>query len=336
MALFVLKRALLLGLMLIGLILIMFTISHVAPGDPAAVAAGPDATREMVEVIREEYGLDEPLPVQFWIYLTNVLQGDLGRSIRTTRDVTHDLLRYFPATFELVMVAMLLAVLIGVPLGMLAAVFRDRGLDHAIRLVSVSSVALPMFWLGLLLQFFISLKLGWLPLGGQLGLLTERPPPITHLILVDALLRGQFDVFREALAHIILPAIALSAPALAAIIRVNRAEMIEVLHQDFIVTARAHGISQFRIVAVYALRNAMIPTLAMIGLRFGWMLGGTVLVEGVFDWPGIGLYAVQSAVNSDFQPVMGATLLIGFSFMLANFMIDIAYGWLDPRLREAQ
>ena len=336
MALFVLKRALLLGLMLIGLILIMFTISHVAPGDPAAVAAGPDATREMVEVIREEYGLDEPLPVQFWIYLTNVLQGDLGRSIRTTRDVTHDLLRYFPATFELVMVAMLLAVLIGVPLGMLAAVFRDRGLDHAIRLVSVSSVALPMFWLGLLLQFFISLKLGWLPLGGQLGLLTERPPPITHLILVDALLRGQLDVFREALAHIILPAIALSAPALAAIIRVNRAEMIEVLHQDFIVTARAHGISRLRIVAVYALRNAMIPTLAMIGLRFGWMLGGTVLVEGVFDWPGIGLYAVQSAVNSDFQPVMGATLLIGFSFMLANFMIDIAYGWLDPRLREAQ
>ena len=336
MALFVLKRALLLGLMLIGLILIMFTISHVAPGDPAAVAAGPDATREMVEVIREEYGLDEPLPVQFWIYLTNVLQGDLGRSIRTTRDVTHDLLRYFPATFELVMVAMLLAVLIGVPLGMLAAVFRDRGLDHAIRLVSVSSVALPMFWLGLLLQFFISLKLGWLPLGGQLGLLTERPTPITHLILVDALLRGQLDVFREALAHIILPAIALSAPALAAIIRVNRAEMIEVLHQDFIVTARAHGISQFRIVAIYALRNAMIPTLAMIGLRFGWMLGGTVLVEGVFDWPGIGLYAVQSAVNSDFQPVMGATLLIGFSFMLANFLIDIAYGWLDPRLREAQ
>ena len=336
MALFVLKRALLLGLMLIGLILIMFTISHVAPGDPAAVAAGPDATREMVEVIRREYGLDEPLPMQFWIYLTNVLQGDLGRSIRTTHDVTHDLLRYFPATFELVMVAMLLAVLIGVPLGMLAAVFRDRGLDHGIRLVSVSSVALPMFWLGLLLQLFISLKLGWLPLGGQLGLLTERPAPITHLILVDALLRGQFDVFREALAHIVLPAVALSAPALAAIIRVNRAEMIEVLHQDFIVTARAHGIPQFRIVAVYALRNAMIPTLAMIGLRFGWMLGGTVLVEGVFDWPGIGLYAVQSAVNSDFQPVMGATLLIGFSFMFANFLIDIAYGWLDPRLREAQ
>ena len=335
MALFVLKRVALLGLMLVGLVLIMFTISHVAPGDPAGVAAGPDATVEMIEVIRREYGLDKPLPVQFWIYLTNVFQGDLGRSIRTSHDVTDDLLRYFPATFELVGVAMLIAVGFGVPLGMLAAVFRDKGLDHGIRFVSVSSVALPMFWLGLLLQLFISLKLGWLPLGGQIDLMTERPAPITHMILVDSLLRGQFETFREALAHVILPAVALSAPALAAIIRVNRAEMIEVLHQDYIVTARAHGISSFRIVAIYALRNAMIPTLAMIGLRFGWMLGGTVLVEGVFDWPGVGLYAVQSAVNSDFQPVMGATLLIGFSFMLANFAIDIAYGWLDPRLREA-
>ncbi len=335
MALFVIKRVALLGLMLIGLILIMFTISHVAPGDPAGVAAGPDATAEMIEVIRKEYGLDKPLPMQFWIYLGDVFQGDLGRSIRTTHDVTDDLLRYFPATFELVGVAMLIAIFFGVPLGMLAAVFRDKGADHAIRFVSVSSVALPMFWLGLLLQLFVSLKLGWLPLGGQIGLMTERPEPITHLLLVDSLLRGQFETFREAFAHVILPAIALSAPALAAIIRVNRAEMIEVLHQDFIVTARAHGISSFRIVAIYALRNAMIPTLAMIGLRFGWMLGGTVLVEGVFDWPGVGLYAVQSAVNSDFQPVMGATLLIGFSFMLANFAIDIAYGWLDPRLREA-
>jgi len=332
---FLLKRTLMLGLMLVGLLIIMFLISHVAPGDPAGVAAGPDATPEMIETLRQEFGLDKPLPTQFWIYLKGVLQGDLGRSLHTTHDVTADLLRYFPATFELVMVAMLVAVLLGVPLGMLAAVFRDRWPDHSIRLVAVSSVALPMFWLGLLLQLFIALKLGWLPLGGQLGILTLRPEPITHLLLVDSLLRGQFDVFIEALQHIILPALALSAPALASIIRVNRAEMIEVLNQDYIIAARAHGISSFRIVALYALRNAMIPTLAMIGLRYGWMLGGTVLVEGVFDWPGIGLYAVQSAVHSDFQPVMGVTLLIGLNFMLANFLIDIGYAWLDPRLREA-
>lgn len=233
------------------------------------------------------------------------------------------------------MISILFAVILGMPLGMLSALYRDSWVDHAIRIVSVSSVALPMFWLGLLLQLYISLRLGWLPLSGQLGLLTLRPEPITHLLMVDALLRGQFDVFGEAFAHIVLPALALSAPALAAIIRVNRAEMIEVLHQDYITAARAHGISSVRIVAVYALRNAMIPTLAMIGLRFGWMLGGTVLVEGVFDWPGIGLYAVQSAINSDFQPLMGVTLLTGFSFMIANFLIDLAYVWLDPRLREA-
>lgn len=335
MALFILKRAVLLGLMMVGLVIIMFTISHVAPGDPAGVAAGPDASKEMIEVIRQEFGLDKPLPVQFWIYISGIVQGDLGRSLRTTHDVSADLLRFFPATFELVMVSILFAVVVGMPLGMLAALYRDSWIDHGIRIVSVSSVALPMFWLGLLLQLFISLKMGWLPLSGQIGLLTERPEPITHLLLVDALLRGQFDVFREGLGHIVLPALALSAPALAAIIRVNRAEMIEVLHQDYITAARAHGISSLRIVAVYALRNAMIPTLAMIGLRFGWMLGGTVLVEGVFDWPGIGLYAVQSALNSDFQPLMGVTLLTGFSFMIANFLIDLAYVWLDPRLREA-
>lgn len=335
MAMFVLKRSLLLLLMLFGLVTVMFVISHVAPGDPARVAAGPDATEEMVQTLRQEFGLDRPLPVQFWIYLKDAAQGDLGRSIRTTRDVTADLLRYFPATFELVLFAMVLAVGLGVPLGMLAAVFRDRWADHGIRLLSVSSVALPMFWLGLLLQLFIALHLGWLPLGGRVGLLTLTPEPITHLLLVDSLLRGQIDVFREALSHIVLPAIALSAPALAAIIRVNRAEMIEVLHQDYILAARAHGIGRLRIVVVYALRNAMMPTLAMIGLRYGWMLGGTVLVEGVFDWPGIGLYAVQSAIYSDFQPVMGATLLIGLNFMLANFLIDLAYGWIDPRLREA-
>lgn len=331
---YVVKRALLLGLMLFGLLAVMFLVSNVAPGDPARVAAGHDATPEMVETIRREYGLDKPLATQFWIYLKSVAAGDFGRSIRTTRDVADDLLRYFPATVELVTVAMLLAVAFGVPLGMLGAVFKDRWPDHAVRLLAVSSVALPMFWLGLMLQLFVALQLGWLPLGGRLDLLTEAPAPITHLLLVDSLLRGRPEIFVEALSHIILPALALCAPALASIVRVNRAEMIEVLQQDYIVAARAHGIGSLRIVALYALRNAMIPTLAMIGLRYGWMLGGTVLVEGVFDWPGIGLYAVQSAVHSDFKPVMGVTFLIGLNFMLANFLVDLAYGWLDPRLRK--
>jgi peptide/nickel transport system permease protein len=330
---YVARRLALLGFMLVGLLTIMFAITQVAPGDPARLMAGPNATEDMVETIRREYGLDRPLPVRFVRYLGGVLHGDLGRSMVSTKPVLLELGRYFPASFELVLVAMGLGILIGVPCGMLSAVYRDRAFDHVTRIVSISGVALPAFWFGLLLQLYFAVRLQWLPVSGRLGLTTPLPEPLTHLLLVDALLRGQWDTFLEALQHIILPAVVLSFPCLASILRVNRAEMIEVLGADHITAARAHGLSRWRIVAVYALRNAMLPTLAIIGLRFGWMLGSTVLVETVFDWPGIGLYAVQSALYSDFQPVIGVALAIGLCFMLINFAIDLAYGWLDPRLR---
>jgi peptide/nickel transport system permease protein len=248
--------------------------------------------------------------------------------------VSYDLARYFPATFELVTFSMLIATVFGVLLGVLSGVMKDTWVDHTARLVSVSGVALPMFWLGLMLQLLIALQLGWLPLGGRLSLITEPPPIVTGMYLVDSLIAGQPGVFLEALRHIILPATALCFPALAWIFRVNRAEMIEALQQDYVTGARAMGVGRPRVVGLYALKNAMIPTLAMIGLRYGWMLGGTILVESVFDWPGIGLYAVASAVSSDFQPSMGVTLLIGLNFMLANLLVDVCYAWLDPRLRE--
>jgi len=332
---YVARRLALLGLMLFGLLCITFAISHVVPGDPARLAAGPDATASMVETVRAEYGLDQPLSVQFWRYVRGIASGDLGRSLRTRETVGSDLLRYFPNTFELVTGAMLIAVGLGVPLGILAAVHRDTWVDHLTRVVSVSGVAIPAFWLGLMLQLLLALDWGLLPLGGRLGLMQAPPAPITRLLVVDALLRGQWATLADALAHALLPMVTLCFPALASIMRVNRAEMIETLRQDYIVNARAQGISDVRIVGRYALKNAMVPTLAMIGLRYGWMLGGTVLVETVFDWPGIGLYAVSSAVSSDFQPIMGVTLLLGLNFMLANFLVDLAYGWLDPRTREA-
>lgn len=333
MILYICKRALLLGTMLVGLLTIMFVITQVAPGDPARLMAGPNATQDMVETVRREYGLDQPLARQFVNYLGGIAHGDLGRSMVSTKPVLQELLRYFPASFELVLVAMGLGVSLGVPLGMLSAVYRDRWFDHFTRIFSVSGVALPAFWLGLLLQLYFSVHLEWLPVSGRLDLVTPPPEPITHLLLVDSLLRGEFATFIQALQHIVLPAMVLSFPCLASILRVNRAEMLEVLGSDYITAARANGISRLRIVAVYALRNAMLPTLAMIGLRFGWMLGSTVLVETVFDWPGIGLYAVQSALYSDFKPVIGVALSIGLCFMLINFLIDLAYGWLDPRLR---
>ena len=321
--------------MLVGLLALMFVISHVVPGDPARLAAGPDANTTMVETLRREYGLDRPLLIQFARYARGVLAGDLGRSLRTRQDVRDDLIRYFPNTLELVGGAMLLAVALGVPLGILSAVYRDSWIDHLTRLVSVSGVAIPAFWLGLMLQLVVALSWGWLPLGGRLGLMHAPPEPITHLLFIDALLRLQWGTFTDALAHAVLPTVTLCFPALAAILRVNRAEMIEVLTQDYIVNARAQGLGDVRIVTRYALRNAMIPTLTMIGLRYGWMLGGTILIESVFDWPGIGLYAVSAALASDFQAVIGVTLLIGLNFMVANLLVDLAYGVLDPRIRHA-
>ncbi len=331
---YIVRRLLLLGLMLFGLLCITFAISHVVPGDPARLAAGPDATAAMVETIRAEYGLDRPLAVQFARYVRGIAAGDLGRSLRTRETVRADLLRYLPNTLELVGGAMLLAVGLGIPLGVLSAVRRGTWVDHLTRVASVSGVAIPAFWLGLMLQLLLGLSWRVLPLGGRLGLMSAPPEPITHFLFVDTLLRGQWATFADALAHAALPMATLCLPALASIARVNRAEMIETLAQDYIVNARAQGISDLRVVARYALRNAMVPTLAMIGLRYGWMLGGTVLVETVFDWPGIGLYAVSSAVSSDFEPIMGVTLVIGLNFMLANFLVDLAYGWLDPRTRE--
>ena len=322
--------------MLFGLLCLTFAISHVMPGDPARLAAGPDANQSMVDSLRARYGLDRPLPVQFARYVGGLVHGDLGESLRSRNTVRDDLLLYFPNTFELVTLALLLAVAAGVPLGMLSAVYRDRWVDHWTRVVSVSGVALPAFWLGLMLQLLLALHLGWLPLGGRLGLTATPPAPITHLLFVDAVLRGEWRTLGDALAHAVLPVVTLCFPALASILRVNRAEMLETLGQDYIKTARAQGFSGFRVVTRYALKNAMIPTLTMIGLRYGWMLGGTILVETVFDWPGIGLYAVNAAVSSDFQPIMGVTLLIGLNFMLANLLVDLAYGWLDPRIRRVR
>lgn len=328
-----LRRLLLMLLMLLGLMAIVFAISNVAPGDPARLAAGPDATNEMVEAIRLERGLDQPLVVRFGIYLGNLVTGDLGQSLLTRRPVLDDVLRYFPATLELVLVSISFAVLLGIPLGMASAVFHNGATDQLIRLVAIAAVALPMFWLGLMLQWYLALELDLFPLGGRLGIMTPRPEPVTGLMTVDALIAGRPDVAGEALWHLVLPGLALGFPALASIVRVNRAEMLEVLNKDYILNARAQGIGSLRIVASYALKNAILPTLAMIGLRFGWMLGGTVLVEAVFDFPGLGLYATKAAVSSDFDPIVAVTLVLGASFMLVNLLIDLSYAALDPRVR---
>lgn len=335
MASYLLRRLALAGLMLFGLVCLTFVIANVAPSDPAALAAGPDAGRDQIEQVRREYGLDKPLPQQFLRYVGHLARGDFGRSVATGRSVGTDLARYFPATLELCLLAMAIGLVGGISLGMLSALFKDKWLDHATRIFAVSGIALPPFWFGLLLQLGFAVWLGWLPTSGRIGVSTDPGDPITGMLLVDALLRGDGALFAQGLSYILLPAFVLSLPCLASILRVNRSEMVEALRADYITAARAHGVSRWRLVTVHALKNAMLPTLAIIGLRWGWMMSSTVLVETVFDWPGIGLYAVSSAISGDFKPVMGVTLIVGLNFMLVNLIVDLLYGVLDPRLRHA-
>jgi len=326
------KRVFLLIFTLLGLSVVIFVVSHIAPGDPARLAAGPFATAEMVEHLKEELGLDKPLPQQYGIFLTQLLKGDLGRSIRTRRPVWEDLARFFPATLELVLVSLSFAVLAGILLGVLSAVHQNRWIDHASRLISISGLGLPAFWLALMLQLLFVLKLDLLPGGGRIDMIVHAPTSITRLFLIDSLLTGNWVAFRSALQHIILPALSLSFPALASIIRISRADVLDTLRQDFVTTARAKGLVEKLVIWKHVLKNSLISTVTMIGLRFGWMLGGTILVETVFDWPGVGLYAVTSATHSDFQPIMGAALLIGLSFAIANLIVDLSYSVLDPRI----
>ncbi|BBK30742.1 peptide/nickel transport system permease protein [Stella humosa] len=332
---YILRRIGLAGLMLFGLVCLTFVIANIAPSDPAALAAGPDAGRSQIEQARREYGLDRPLHEQFLRYVGDLTRLEFGRSIATGRPVGADLARYFPATLELCIVAMIIGLVLGVPLGILSALYKDGPIDHFTRIFAVTGVALPPFWFGLLLQLAFAAWLGWLPTSGRLSVFTEPADPITGLLLVDSLMQGNGGMFVEAASYMALPALVLSFPCLAQILRVNRSEMVEALRADYIVAARAHGVRPGRIVVVHALKNAMLPTLAIIGLRWGWMISSTVLVETVFDWPGTGLYAVSSAIAGDFKPVMGVTLIVGLNFMIANLLVDLMYGVLDPRLRSA-
>ena len=335
LARYTLRRILLIVPVLVGVSLLTFTLSHVVPGDPARLAAGPQATPEMYEQIRREFGLDDPLPVQYWTYVTNLVRGDWGDSILSRRPVAEDLRLYWPATLELVLVAMLIATAVGVPLGVLSAVRADRATDQVSRLVALLGVSMPAFWLALLLQLFFALRLDWLPVSGRLDTMVEAPAGVTGLYLIDSLLTGDWGVFRNALLHILLPAVTLSFPALATITRFTRASLLEVLGHDYVRTARAKGLDERGVVIGHGLRNAFIPTLTMIGLSFGWSMGGSVLVETVFDWPGIGLYATKSALTLDFMPIMGIALLYGIVFSVINIVVDVTYGLLDPRVSHA-
>jgi peptide/nickel transport system permease protein len=329
---YLLRRLLLIIPVLFGLSLLTFTVSRVVPGDPVGLAAGPQATQEIKETLRQEFGLDKPLPVQYVNYIANMLKGDLGRSLYTRHDVVDDLRAYFPATLELTLVAMIFATVLGVPAGIISAMFRDRLPDHISRVISLFFVSFPSFWLAMIFQMFFGLEQGWFPTGRRFDVLTA-PPSGTGLFLFDSLLGGELDLFGTAVSHITLPALVLSFSAFASITRITRASMLEVLEKDYIRMERAMGIPNRVVIIKYALRNAFIATLTVISLNFGWLMAGAILIETIFDWPGLGLYAVESSLRLDFQPIMGITLVYGVVFSLVNIFTDIAYGILDPRIR---
>ncbi len=328
------RRLALAILVLFGVIVVTFIVSRLIPGDPARLMAGEHASRETVQHMRHVLGLDRPLPAQFLGYLTQLSHGDLGVSIRTERPVSEDIRRFFPATLELSMAALLLAVLAGVPLGVLAAVHKDTWIDQAARALSVIGISMPAFWLGLLLLDLFYNWLGILPGTGRLAEGLAAPPQVTGLFTVDALLAGQWATWRNALAHLALPAFTLGFVNLGIIMRQIRSAMIEVLQEDYIRTARASGLSPAAIVLRHALRNAMIPSVTMLGLAFGDLLYGAVLTETIFAWPGMGNYVIQSISFLDFPSIMGFAVIASLAYVILNLAVDLSYMLLDPQIRE--
>ena len=329
----ILKRVAWLVPTLAGLVAIVFFISRVIPSDPAAMLAGETASRAHIELLRQKLGLDRPLIVQLLDYYRQLLSGDLGTSLFTTRPVWDDLSARLPATIELTIAAMIMAIVLGIPLGVCAALYRNRFIDHLLRVFTVAGLALASFWLALLLQLFFAMDLRWLPLQARI---TGFPPPsLTGFYVIDAILEGNLARLGDALAHLTLPALTLALPALATVVRFSRAGVLETLQRSFVMYQRAMGIPAGLIVWKYILRNSLISTLTQIGLLFGILLAGTVVIETVFQWPGIGGYAFEAILHSDYAAVMGITVYAGVVFGIVNLIVDIGHTLLDPRAAVA-
>jgi peptide/nickel transport system permease protein len=333
MVYFTLRRIVLLIPVVIGLTVIMFAIARLLPGDPVALAAGANATQAEIEALAREFGLDQPIWTQYFTYVTGLVQGDLGTSLLTRRPVAADIAAYLPATLELVFAAMFIAVAVGIPLGLVTAVWRNKWPDYLSQVLAIGAISMPRFFLGLLLQLCFAMWLMWLPLGGRLPIIVIPPPTVTGFLTIDSLLAGDMNAFVTSLRHLAMPAIAMSLSPLATIMRMMRASTIEVMSQDYVTTARALGLPRGKIILKYVARNAVSVTLTVIGLYFGWLLGGTVLVETVFDWPGLGLSATKAIISQDMMPVIGVALVIGLLFVLANLVIDLLYGVINPKVR---
>jgi len=317
----------------IGITLLVFVLIRLIPGDPIETMAGErgiDPAR--LAQLRKDYGFDQPVLVQYGLYLSRLVHGDLGRSIVTHEPVIAEFQTLFPATIELSVCSILFALCVGLPAGIIAAVRRNSIFDHGVMGISLTGYSMPIFWWGLLLILLFSVQLGWTPVSGRIAV-QYYIEPVTGFLLVDTLLDGDVGAFRSALSHLVLPTIVLGTVPLAVIARMTRSAMLEVLGEDYIRTARAKGLPPFRVIAIHALRNALIPVVTVIGLQVGVLFTGAILTETIFSWPGVGKWLIEGINRRDYPVLQGGTLLIGAIVMSVNLLVDIAYGLINQRIR---
>jgi peptide/nickel transport system permease protein len=332
---YLLRRLGVSALLIVGVTLVTFVLTSLVPGDPVAANLGQRAAENLATVAayRAHYGLDRPLPVQYVTYLGNLLHGDLGESQQTHRPVLTDLQSAVPATLEIAIGAIVLSVLIGVGFGVVAAVRRGQLADSALRLVSLVGISVPTFWLALVAFYVFSFQLDLAPGSGRLAPATTPPPHVTGLYTLDSLLAGEWETFGDAMAHLMLPTLVLTLYTVGLLTRFTRSAVLEVLEQDYVRSARAKGLPGRTVLFRYVLRAAMVPILTVVGLAFGALLSGTVLVEEIFSWPGVGSYAYQAASHLDLPAVMGVGLFVGIVYLVINLVVDLLYGVIDPRVR---
>ena len=319
---------------LVGVTLITFTLTYVLPGNPAVVKAGPLVSPEMVKELEKQMGLDQPAWVQYGRYIGGILHGDLGESSSTGRPVLEDFKQRLPATLELTLASLLIALVLGIPLGVQSAVHRDTAIDHIGRIVGVAGVAMPTFWTGLLLLYVFFYLLGVAPAPlGRLGPGIDPPHAITGLYVVDSLLTGNWSALGSALQQLILPSLTLGLSVMAPIARMVRSTMLEILESDYVKAAWAAGIPRRRVIYGDALANAMIPVVTILGIVFGFLMAGNAVVESVFAWPGIGNYAITALMTKDSGPIQSFVLFVALLYVIVNFVVDLLYGLIDPRIR---
>ncbi len=347
---YILKRLIGLIPVLFGISLLVFTLTRVIPADPALLLLGERATPEARDLLREQLGLNEPLffnlgavvetgnplnffDAQYFSFVGNALRGDLGQSFFTQIDVVDGLAQRFPATFELTITAILFALIVGIPAGVFAALYRGTLLDTALMFGALSGVSFPVFWLAIILIYIFTVNLGWLPSIGRLDVAIRGFEPITGMYVLDGLLRGRPDVAWNALTHLILPGVALGTIPLAIVVRMTRSSMLDVLGQDYVRTAKAKGLIQRVVVNKHALRNALLPVVTVVGLSFGSLLSGAILTETVFTWPGIGKWVYDAIQSRDYPIIQGGVMFVAFIFVLVNLLVDLSYALIDPRIQ---